>query len=357
MSPLRPLASFAAFLAFGAGGAIAQQRPLVRVDVVIARTSEFSPELPLTGEIQAQVQTSVSFRINGKIISREAEVGQHVAAGHLLARLDPRDQEVASANAEATLAAAQAQLRQAQANFQRQQELMKGGFTTRAAFEQSQEALRSAQAQVDAAEAARGQSSEQLTYTELRAGVNGIIVDRSAEAGQVVQAGQTVFTIAEDGPRDAVFNIHESMLAHRPPSRRVAVILLADPNVKTTGTVRELSPTVNPDSGTVKVKIGLDRTPPEMTLGASVIGSAQFAAVRAVTLPWSTLYRWQAGPAVWIVDPQNETVSIKPVAVLQYASGSVILSDGVAAGDWVVSAGIQLLRPGQKVSIARKDAP
>jgi membrane fusion protein, multidrug efflux system len=258
-----------ASLCFGSP-ALAQQLS-TRVDVVVAQMSEFSPDLPLTGEIQAQVQTNVAFRTSGKIISRDVDVGQHVTVDQVLARLDPRDQESSITNAEATLSSAQAQLRQTQATFQRQQELMKSGFTTRASFEQAQEAFRLAQAAVDSAEAALGQAREQRAYTDLKAGVNGIIVSRSAEAGQVVEAGQTVFTIAEDGPRDAVFNIHESLLAH-PPSRRVGVSLLSDPNVKTFGMVREISPTVNADSGTVKVKIGLERTPPEMTLGASVIG-------------------------------------------------------------------------------------
>src|SRR5205814_8061341 len=118
------------------------------------------------------------------------------------------------------------------------------------------------------------------------------------------------------GPRDAVFNVHETLLANPPPSRRVALMLLSKPSVVTFGTVREISPTVDAASGTVKVRVGLEETPPEMTLGASVVGSAKFSPVSAVIIPWSALFKWQGRPAVWIVDAPNDTVAIKQVSVL-----------------------------------------
>lgn len=333
------------------------EKPLARVNVITARITEFAPELALTGDIEPQVQTNVGFRTSGKIISRDAEIGQRVGADEVIARLDPRDQESGITAAEATLSSAQATLRQAEASFQRQQELMRGGFTTRPAFDQAQEAFRTAQGSVMSAEAALGVAREQLGYTELRPGVSGIIVDRSAEEGQVVQSGQTVFTIAVDGPRDAVFNVHEALVANPPPARGPIVALAANPRIQAQGVVREVSPTVAADTATVRVKVTLDPTPPEMALGSSVIGYARFASRPVVSIPWSALFRWQRRPAVWIVDPQNSTVSIKTVGILHYTAASVILSDGVSVGDLVVSAGTQLLHPGQMVEVARKDTP
>jgi RND family efflux transporter MFP subunit len=159
-----------------------------------------------------------------------------------------------------------------------------------------------------------------------------------------------MFTIAGDGPRDAVFDIQESLAAHPPKTRHVDIALLADPSVKTTGEVREISPTVDAASGAVRAKVALDRTPPQMTLGASIIGSVPIES-RAFVLPESVLYEWGGKPAVWIVDPKSKRVSIKPVAVESYITDAVVLSGGVDPGDLVVTAGIQSLRPDEDVEV------
>jgi len=328
----------------------AQARPPFRVQAVTAAASDYTVLRPLTGYIAARVQSDVGFRTIGRIASRRVEVGDHVKADDILAELDPKDLQTAVDNAQAVLESARRQLPPAQATFKRQEALMSSGFTTRVAFDQAQEGLRKAEAAVASAEAALGIAKEQLSYAVLRAGMNGIIVARRAEVGQVALTGLTMFTIAEDGPRDAVFDIQESLAAHPPKTRRVDIALLADPSVKTTGEVREISPTVDPASGAVRVKVALDRTPPQMTLGASIIGSVPIES-RAFVLPESVLYEWGGKPAVWIVDPESKRVSIKPVAVESYITDSVVLSGGVDPGDLVVTAGIQSLRPDEDVEV------
>lgn len=328
----------------------AQARPPFRVQAVTAAASDYTVLRPLTGFIAARVQSDVGFRTIGRIASRRVEVGDHVKADDILAQLDPKDLQTVVDNAQAMLESARGQLPPAQATFKRQEALMSSGFTTRVGFDQAQEGLRKAEAAVASAEAALGIAKEQLSYAVLKAGMNGIIVARRAEVGQVALTGLTMFTIAEDGPRDAVFDIQESLAAHPPKTQHVDIALLADPSVKTTGEVREISPTVDAASGAVRVKVALDRTPPQMTLGASIIGSVPVES-RAFVLPASVLYEWGGKPAVWIVDPESKRVSIKPVAVESYITDSVVLSGGVDPGDLVVTAGIQSLRPDENVEV------
>jgi membrane fusion protein, multidrug efflux system len=328
----------------------AEARPPFRVQAITAAASDYSVVYPLTGFIAARVQSDVGFRTSGRLASRRVEVGDHVKADDILAQLDPKDLQTAVDNAQAALDSARAQLQPAQATFKRQQALFSSGFTTRANFDRAQEGLRTAEAAVASAEAALGAAKEQLSYAVLKAGMNGIIVGRSAEVGQVALPGQTIFTIAQDGPRDAVFDVQESLVAHPPKTARVGVALLADPSVKMTGTVREISPTVDAASGAVRVKVTLNRTPPQMTLGASVIGSISVES-RAFVLPESVLYEWGGQPAVWIVDPKSKRVSIKQVAVEAYVTDAAVLSGGVDPGDLVVTAGIQSLRPDEDVEV------
>jgi RND family efflux transporter MFP subunit len=352
-------AKFAALTAVclaAAGAAPSAAEELVNVKAVTARFSEFSPAIRLTGTIQAQIQTNIAFRTNGKVVQRLADVGDRITADEVLARIDPTELQADADNAQAALDSAKALEQQAQLSFARQQSLIEKGYTTRAAFDQAKETLDTTAAQVKSAEAALNTAREQLSFSELKAGVNGVVISRSAESGQVVQTGQTIFTVAEDGPRDAVFNVYELLLTRPPRKGPIEIILQADPAIKTTGVVREISPTLDPKSGTVKVKIGLKSTPPEMTLGAAVIGQSGLDAQEAIVLPWTALYEWQGKPAVWVIDAGG-VVTPKPVVIDRYGTGTLLLRGGVEAGERVVSAGIQFLRPGQKVNVTPGETP
>ncbi|QGY02833.1 efflux RND transporter periplasmic adaptor subunit [Methylobacterium mesophilicum SR1.6/6] len=351
----RPITYALALTAFGSigcarGEPAALDRTVAQVRVVEARRSPMALDVVLTGDIQAQAQVNVSFRTNGKVAERRVEVGDHVEADQVLASLEPLTQRANLDNAKAALNSAEALLTQAKMSFERQKQLLSGGFTTRSTYDNAEQELRTTQAAVDSAKAALGTAQEQFSYTELRAGVAGIVTSRSFEVGQVVQSGQTVLVVAQDGPRDAVFNVYESLTTQPPDGDAVAVALQADPSVATTGTVREISPTVDASSGTVRVKIGLRSTPAAMGLGAVVVGRGRFAPHSAVELPWSALYRYDGRPSVWIYDPARRTVSVRAVEIDRFGPDIIAIRQGVEPGERAVVAGIQFLRPGQIVA-------
>ena len=182
------------------------ERPaFVHTEIVQPRDGQAS--VTLTGEVQARYRADLSFRVNGRVLERLVDIGAHVSAGDLLARLDPAEQQADFDAAAAGVAAGEAQLRVAQATFDRQNQLLSSGFTTRVAFDQAKEQLRTAQSALESAKAELGRSREALGDTELHARASGVITARSLEVGQVVQATQSVFTLAQDGDRDAVFDV------------------------------------------------------------------------------------------------------------------------------------------------------
>ena len=329
---------------------------LVSVQAVAPRPSQAAPDLALTGAIQARIQTNVAFRVNGKVTTRRVEVGQHVGPDDVLATLDPAEQQADVTNADAALASAAALRQQAQQTFDRQKSLIESGYTTRASFDQAQESLNTTTAQVRAAQAELNTAREQLAYADLRSGQPGVIVSRNVEAGQVVQAGQTVFVLAQDGPRDAVFDIPEALLTSPPKDKKVDVALQSDLAVRTTGTVREISPILDASTSTVMVKIGLDDTPPGMALGAAVVGRAHWELTKSYTLPWSALFESGGRPAVWVLD-DHDVVALKPISVQSYGTGSFTVASGLDEAQRVVTAGVQLLYPGQRVAVVGGVAP
>ena len=342
--------------ALGLGGCEQQaplsEKPATTVHVQRVELTNYAPTVTLTGEVRPQVQGDLSFRVSGRIIERNVDVGSHVTADQVLAKLDPEEQQANVSAAEAAVRAAEAQLRQASSTFERQKALLGRGFTTRREYDQAEEIIRTAQGALEAARAQLASAQDQLSQTVLRAGVPGVITARNAEVGQVVQAAQPVFSLAHDGPRDAVFNVQEAVFIRDPADKTVEIALVSDPSIRVTGQVREVAPTVDPTTGTVRVKIGIENPPEPMVLGAAVIGVGRFRPSKRMVLPWSALSSQDGEPAVWIVDPNTRTVTLRKISVDRYDTRHIVVRDGVQPGEIVVTFGAQLLRPNQAVAIA-----
>lgn len=326
------------------------KRPPLPVQAMTARVTVYAPTRSLTGEIAARVSSDLSFRISGRVIERKADVGAHVEAGEELARLDPAAAQADVDAANAAVASAEAVLKQNQAAFDRQKQLLNSGFTTRSGFDAAQQNLQTAQSALEGAKAQAATAADALTYTVLRAEKSGVVTARQIEVGQYAQAAQTAFTIAEDGPRDAVFNVFESIFFARPAGGDVKLTLVADPHVTARGRVREISPTVNARTGTVTVKVAVIEGANKMPLGAAVVGEAGFAPRKVVELPWSAAASDGGKLAVWIVDPASRAVSLKPVTAEAFGNERLILDGGLAGGEKVVTAGGKFLYPGEIVA-------
>lgn len=332
-------------------------KQLTSVTVEPVALTQVASEITLTGQIAARIQSELAFRIEGRIATRTVEVGDHVEKGQLLATLETTQQDADVSAARAGVASAEATLKEAEATFERQQTLLKQGFTTQPNFDRAKQALDGAKAGLDGAKAALGTAEDARANTELRADAAGVVTARNAEVGQVMSVAQAVYSVARDGPRDAVFDVFEALPANPPGDKHVQLTLLSNPAVKAIGIVREVAPTVDPTRGTVRVKIGIDNTPPEMGLGAPVVGAGRFKPRDTIVLPWTAFFEDRGKPAVWVVDPASKAASLKQVEVFAFRTNELVLNDGLKAGELVVTHGGQLLRPGQMVDPQQEMTP
>lgn len=326
------------------------KRTSLPVKTQVVAASQHARSVALTGEIRARVQSDLAFRVTGRIAQRFVEVGDHIRTGQVLATLEAQEQTADVSSAIASVQSAAATLRQTAAAFDRQKTLLESGFTTRSNYDNAQQAFQAARATLDAASSNLATARQQLTYTSLTADASGIVIARNAEAGQVVDAAQAVFTVARDGERDAVFDVYEGLLTQRPASDTVEIALVDNPEVQATGKVREVAPAIDPSTGTVRVKIAIDDPPAAMTLGAAVTGVGRFQPTTVFRLPWSAYFIENGKPAVWIVDPGSHVAVLKPIVIDSYRTGELLVKSGLAAGDIVVTAGVQQLTPGQVVT-------
>jgi membrane fusion protein, multidrug efflux system len=321
---------------------------IVRTEIVQPRDRQAS--VTLTGEVQARFRADLSFRVGGRVVARYVDVGAHVQAGEVLALLDPAEQEADVDAATAALLAAESQLRVAKVTFERQKALIASGFTTRTVYDQAQEGLRTAEGVLDSAKAQLGTSKDALGYTALRAEAAGVITARNLEVGQVVQAAQPVFSLAQDGERDAVFDVYESIFFGDLDGSRVSLALVSDAGVTASGYVREVSPAIDAKSSTIRVKVAIQDPPIAMALGSAVAGAVRARAQQQIALPWSALMAAGSKPAVWTVDPATKTAALKPVTIGGYEAREVLIKAGLTPGERVVIDGGKLLSVGQAVT-------
>lgn len=328
-----------------------EPEPIRPVRVTTVESREGGETVSLTGQVEAREEVNLSFRVGGRMIERSVNVGDQVRAGQVVARLESDTPRNALRSARAELTAARARLVEAQNNFERHRSLLDRGFITRAMFDQAEQTFRSAQAQVDSVQAQANIAETQLGYADLIAASSGTVTARRAEPGEVVGPGQPIIQLAREGGRDAVFDVPARVLQTAPANAEIAVVLSSDPKVRATGRVREVAPQADPVTRTFKVRIGLNDPPAAMRLGSTVTGSIQLGAGQGIEIPASALTSANQRPAVWVLDPASNTVSLRNIEVLSYGLARVAVAEGLQPGDIVVTAGVQTLRPGQQVRL------
>ena len=325
-----------------------EPRPVRTVTAAKGGTGE---TVVLTGQISAENEASLSFRIGGRIIERFANVGDRVDPDKVLAKLDPQNELNTLRSAQAAVSAAEGRVVETSNAYDRQKTLLPQGFTTQALYDQAQQAMRTAQSQLDSAEAQLQIAKDRVGYTQLKAGVTGSITARTAEAGEVVQPGQMIFQVARQDGRDAVFDVPAQVIRSAPQDPKVVVSLTDAPSVTAMGRVRQVDPQADPITRTFRVRVGLIDPPAAMFLGATVKGRMELESTPGIALPASALTRINGQPAVWLVDPKAMTVALHNVQVERFDPAEVLVSHGLDGGEIVVTAGVQALHPGQKVRL------
>ncbi|WP_427911782.1 efflux RND transporter periplasmic adaptor subunit [Ramlibacter sp. MMS24-I3-19] len=325
--------------------------PVRSVKVLTVAPSAYQSTREFSGEVRPRIESRLGFRVAGKIVRRQAEAGQWVKPGDVLAQVDPQDYRLAAQAAQAQVAAAQTNRDLAAADYQRYSRLKDQNFISGAELERRDTTLKAAQAQLRQAQAQLATQSNQARYTNLVADVPGVITAIEAEPGQVVTAGMPVVRIAQDGPRDVVFSVPEDKIAAIRVGTPVAVRIWSGGSFD--GKVREVGASADPVTRTFTVKVGLEGAdqPP---LGTTAYVSPQglsLAGAAVIKLPTSALRQDGKDTAVWVLDKPSMTVRSQPVQIATADGNEAVIAGGLQPGMTVVAAGVHVLSPGQKVRI------
>ncbi|MEZ5453558.1 MAG: efflux RND transporter periplasmic adaptor subunit [Thiothrix sp.] len=301
-----------------------------------------------SGEIKARYEADLSFRVGGKVTTRQVDTGDTVKAGQVLAELDTADLNLNLASSKAALAAAEADYVNAKAELVRVSELRRKQFIGQASLDAAQAAHDAAQARVTSAKAQLKLSGNQAAYTELKADQTGIITAVYAEAGQVVAAGTPVVHIAYAGEREVQIRVGENTARTLAAGTVVNIRLWSQAESEFQGKVREVSPATDATRSFL-IKISLLNPPGDLRLGVTAdVSLPGTGAQDSSWIPASALFQQSQQTAVWVLG-QNHQVSIQPVSILAFHDDGVTISS-LPVGTQIIAAGVHKLSSGQTIS-------
>ncbi|WP_154929188.1 efflux RND transporter periplasmic adaptor subunit [Pantoea anthophila] len=324
------------------------------VKTVTAPPPSGAASLRLTGEIRAHDEVTLAFRLDGRVVSRTAELGDRVSAGQSLAALENDQTRNQLSSARADLDSARAAERVAALNLHRMRLLMPGGAIARSQLDSAQADWQSAQSRRLSSEAALKNAQDSLSWTRLTAPAAGRITAITVQPGQVVSAGQSVMTLAAGDARDAVFDLTTTerlQIADRTPLK---VTLLADPGTEASGTVRDISPQADPQTRTWRLRVTLNQPPEAMAPGATVMVTLPDSQPPVIALPASALTRLADQPALLVVDAASR-LQLRPVVLARFDAQQIFVASGIQSGERIVTAGVATLQPGEKVLPAQEE--
>ena len=326
---------------------VEEVRPVRAIKMAAASTgtvAEFS------GEVRARYESRLGFRVGGKIVARKVDVGAVVKRGDLLMRLDPQDLQLAQNQANSALGAADSNLSLAKAELARYKELRDKNFVSQAVLDGKESAYRSALATRDQAAAALRTQRNQTGYGNLVADVDGVVTGIDAETGQVVAAGTPVVRLAQLGEKEIVISIPEDQVDALRRVTDVSVRTWSNPKQVLPGKLRELSPVADTATRTYTARISIPNAPADVRLGMSAYVTFSAAtATPMLKVPLTALVQNQGGSAVWVVE--NGVVRLSPVQLAAPSGNDMLVASGISVGQTVVTAGVNLLKPGQKVTV------
>ena len=328
--------------------------PLRSVRTVTVAAGPVGGSVDYAAEVRARVESRLGFRVGGKMVSRSANLGDEVKAGQVLASLDAQDLRLGQDGARAAVQAARTAHDQAEAEFKRFRDLREQGFISAAELDRRESTMKSTRSQLEQAQALAGMQTNQARYGTLVADANGVVTAVEAEPGAVLSAGTAVLRVAQDGPRDVVFSVPEdqagALRALQGRAGALSVTLWGADAATLPASVREVAAAADPVTRTFQVKADIGRT--AVRLGRTATVSVTLPLVAgAIKLPLSAVFEQQGRSTVWLLDKASMTVRAQPIQVVAAEGNQLVVGAGLSPGQQVVSAGVHVLTPGQKVAL------
>ena len=321
------------------------------------------------GRARATQEIDLAFRVSGPLITRPVNVGDQVKEGGVVARIDPRDFEVNLRNVQSQLREAKAAFESASSDFRRLQNIFKKdpGATSQAAIDRAREAQNGAAATVDALTASVATAQDQLDDTHLKAPFDGTVVATYVENFQNVREKQPIVRILDTSHIEMVVNVPENLISMAPYVQTVVLQFDAFPGREFEGKIKEIGTEASQTTRTFPLTLIMEQ-PEDVTVLPGMAGRAradQYEPPEAqqrtgVTVPAGAIFTpdTETQSHVWIIEPTEGDLGVlkrRPVKTGDLTRHGVLVTDGLEAGEWIVTAGVHSVEEGETVRILKQN--
>ncbi|WP_158926695.1 efflux RND transporter periplasmic adaptor subunit [Acidisphaera sp. S103] len=309
------------------------------------------------GTVAAYNTVNVHSQVAGTIQKIGFVEGQIVKPGDLIAQLDPRLFQAALQQAQANLARDEAHLANAQANLSRYVPLLKQGFSTQQQVGDQTASVAQLRAAITSDQAAIDTAQTQLSYTTITSPISGVTGIRQMDIGNIVHPADTtpIVTITQIQPISVIFTLPQKDLPEvQAAIRKGPLRAIAYPQDGTDalgqGSLLLVNNQISQASGTVELKATFPNKNAKLWPGEFVqVRLVTGVQPSAISVPTSALQQGSTGQQVFVVGPENK-VHLQPVKIAETLDGRALVSDGLKAGDTVVTAGQYRLQDGTAIT-------
>ncbi|MEI8361814.1 MAG: efflux RND transporter periplasmic adaptor subunit [Betaproteobacteria bacterium] len=347
---------------------LAPPRPAL---VMVVGATAISNAMVLVGEVRPRYESSQSFRIDGKVIARNVDVGALVKKGQVIARLDATDAHLSASAASADVRAAVATYELTASEVERQRQLFAKKFISASALDIREAELKTANARLAQIKAQANVSANQTQYTNLTADRDGVVTMIRAEPGQVIKAGEAIAKIADTKEFEVLVAVPESRMAEVKLNAAAVVKMWAYQQKSYVGVVREVAPAADSATRTFNVRVSIKNADEAVRLGMTAgvkfnplapqplaQSSDQKSELPETELliPNSALTALNGKKMVWVIDANNKAQPREVVAG-QFREDGVLVTSGLQAGERIAIAGVHTLIKDQTVKPIFEDKP
>lgn len=313
-----------------------------------------------SGASKSSQESRLSFKVSGTITSLPVQIGQRLGRGDSIAELDAASYVLQKQQAQAALIEAQANNRRASANYARTKGLYANENASLNDLEAARAQAESAAAVVAAAAKALEIAKLNVSYTRLVAETDCSIASLGVEINENVQAGQTVAVVSCGDSYEVTLNLPESLIGSINQRTPVSIEFGAIPGVALEGEVSEVA-VATAGAAAFPVVIRVLTQHPALRSGLAANVTFQFdtqtGVKDSVVLPVNLVVNDTQGTFVFVVEPEGDTgeaiVKRRAVTLGELTQDGVEIQSGLTNGDRVVTAGISVLRDGQRVLVPR----
>ncbi|MCZ0954090.1 MAG: efflux RND transporter periplasmic adaptor subunit [Rhodospirillaceae bacterium] len=334
--------------------------------VQVLTPTQASTVLTATGYTYARARAAVGAKIIGRVVELPVDEGDTIAAGDIIAVLDSEDLQASVRLAEASLNEARARLADAEREFARQADLVEDRLTSQALYDAALTQREVALAQVGTAEARLNSAQATLDYTVVRAPIDGVVIERNIEMGEMVAPGGftsqqstgSIVRIADPASLEVEADINESYIARLQLGQRASIRVDAVPGFEYSGRLRQIVPTADRQRAVVQVKVSIDnidaRLVPDMSCTVTFleegIDETELVQPPKLLVPEEAVQ--YAGNAAFLFRVDGNVLRRVRVVLGETSDGRVEALEGVSGGETVVSREVASLEDGQRVRIA-----